>query len=99
MNYQDYKTCIDACLHCAAICHYCASMDLKENDVAAMSRCAQLDMECAALCTASAQLMSLGSNQAKALCKICAEACDVCAEECEKHANEHCKACAAACRK
>lgn len=64
-----------------------------------MAPCIQLDMECAALCYAAAQLMSMGSERANAVCKICAEACDACADECSKHENEHCKACAAACRK
>ena len=99
MNYENYKKCIDACLACATLCNNCASSCLKEEDVKMMASCIQLDMECAALCYASAQLMSLGSAKAMALCKICAEACEACASECGKHDNEHCKACAAACRK
>jgi hypothetical protein len=64
-----------------------------------MARCIQLDMECAALCYAAAQLMSLGSERAKELCKICAEACKACAEECGKHKDSHCAECADACKK
>ncbi len=64
-----------------------------------MAKCIQLDMECATLCYAAAQLMSLGSDKAKELCKLCAEACQKCADECAKHDNEHCKECAEACRK
>ena len=63
-----------------------------------MGRCMQLDMECAAICTATAQLLSLGSPHATALAKICAEACAACATECSKHTNEHCKECAEACK-
>jgi len=62
-----------------------------------MAKCIQLDMECSALCYASAQLMSLGSNKAKDVCTICAELCDQCAKECSQHENEHCKECAQAC--
>lgn len=98
MNYHDYKTCIDACLNCAAVCQHCASMDLKESG-SHMKHCAQLDMECAAACYAAAQLMSLGSEHAKEMCRLCAKICIACAEECEKHDDEHCRECAAACRK
>ena len=64
-----------------------------------MARCIRLDMECAALCYAAAQLMSLGSAHAPSICRICAEACEACAEECSKHDDKHCQECAAACRK
>jgi hypothetical protein len=97
MNYHDYKSCIEACLNCAAICHHCASEDLKERH--AMNRCAQLDMECASVCTAAAQLMSLGSSHVKAICKLCADICKACADECAKHDNVHCRECEQACRK
>ena len=97
MNYHDYKTCIDACLNCAAICHHCANMDLKEKHH--MGDCAQLDMECAAICTAAATLMSLGSPFSKDICKICAAICKKCGDECRKHDHEHCRECAEACRR
>jgi hypothetical protein len=71
-----------------------------------MARCIQLDMECAAICYAAAQLMSLGSEKAKDICAICADICETCGQECGKHQNEHyrecaqtCKQCAEECRK
>lgn len=67
-----------------------------------MARCIQLDMECAAVCYAAAQLMSLGSERAKEFCRLCADICEACATECDMHANmgmEHCRECADACRK
>ena len=64
-----------------------------------MANCIQLDMECSAICYAAAQLMSLGSDKAKALCGLCAEICERCAEECGKHENEHCRECAEMCTK
>ncbi len=63
-----------------------------------MARCVQLDMECAAICYAAAQLMSLGSAKAKDICGVCGEMCRACAEECAQHDVEHCKECAEACR-
>jgi hypothetical protein len=98
MNYKYYKNCIDACQQCVALCNYCSSMDLKEKDVAMMSRCIQLNMECAAICTAAIQFMSLGSEHSKELCRLCAQICKDCADECAKHDNDHCKECAEACR-
>jgi hypothetical protein len=63
-----------------------------------MGKCIQLDMECAAICYASAQLMSLGSEKSKDICEICADICEACAEECSKMETEHCKECAEACK-
>lgn len=97
MGYHENKKCIEACLACAAICNHCAASCLMEEDTKMMAACIQLDMECAVLCYAAAQLMSLGSDKANAVCRICAELCEACALECSKHENEHCKECAAAC--
>ncbi len=63
-----------------------------------MAKCIQLDMECAALCYAAAQLMSLGNDKANEICKLCAELCDACGNECGKHNTEHCRECAEACK-
>ncbi len=105
-GYHQYKECIDACLACAAVCNHCASACTREEDVNMMARCIQLDMECAAICYAAAQMMSLGSDKAKELCRICADLCEACGTECGGHENKHCqecarlcKACAEACRK
>jgi len=71
-----------------------------EQDVKMLSRCIQLDMECAAICRSASVVMSLGSEYSMELCRICAEVCNACAEECEKHARmgmEHCRECAEAC--
>ncbi|MGH2622216.1 MAG: four-helix bundle copper-binding protein [Sphingobacterium sp.] len=97
-NYHTYKDCIDACLKCAAICNHCASGCLQEEDVTMMTKCIQLDMECASICYSAAQVMSIGGIHAKELCKICASICEECAKECANHDHEHCKECAEACK-
>jgi hypothetical protein len=99
MSHEKYKSCIEACQHCVITCINCAAMDLKEEHVNHMTRCIRLDLECAAICQASAQLMTLGSAHAHEHCRLCAKLCTECAEECEKHDNAHCKLCAEACRK
>ena len=64
-----------------------------------MARCIQLEMECAAICYAAAQLMSLGSEKAAEICRICADICEACGAECSKHQTEHCKECADMCKR
>ena len=63
-----------------------------------MTRCVQLDMECATACYNAAQLMSLGSDRSGEFCRICGQLCVACADECDKHDNEHCRECSRACR-
>ena len=63
-----------------------------------MARCIQLDMECAAICYAAAQVMSMNGQYAEQLCRLCAEVCQACGDECAKHEAQHCKECAEACR-
>ncbi len=98
MNYHDNKTAIDACLKCAAVCNHCAASCLQESDVKMMAKCIQHDMECAAICYATAQLLSLGSMHAAAMAELCAAKCNECATECSMHENLHCQECAAACK-
>lgn len=99
-NYHQYQSCIDACLRCAAICNHCASSYLQEADIKMMARCIQLDMECAALCYAAAQVMSLGGQTAEQLCRVCADICQACGDECARHQQmEHCRECADACHR
>ncbi|WP_018613349.1 four-helix bundle copper-binding protein [Segetibacter koreensis] len=97
-GYHTYKSCIEACLKCAAICNHCASSCTQEENIKMMAGCIQLDMECAAICYAAAQVMSMGGRKSKELCLICADICDTCAAECSQHNTEHCQECAEACR-
>jgi hypothetical protein len=96
--YLAYKTRIEACLECVEACSYCASSCLQEKDVDHMAQCIRLDLECAAICRAAADLMTYGSQHANAVCQVCADICHACAEECEKHNMEHCRQCAIICR-
>jgi hypothetical protein len=99
MENPKFKSCIDACLACAVECNSCATDCLHENDIKMMVNCIQLDRQCAVICLASAQLMSIGGVHATHLCAECAEICEACAEECGRHLNDHCKKCAEACLK
>lgn len=97
INTQQYQECIEACLTCATESQACASFCLKD-DASMMARCIQLNMECAAICYATAQLLSLGSEFASELCRICADVCDACAKECGRHEPDHCQRAAVDCR-
>ncbi|MEO8021382.1 four-helix bundle copper-binding protein [Polaromonas sp.] len=99
MPHQKYKSCIEACHACAVACNHCAASCLREPDVKAMARCIALDMDCATLCIAAADLMARGSAHAEAACALCAEICDACGEECAAHNMAHCQACARACKR
>ena len=94
MAQQQYQSCIRACDTCATACDHCATACLSESNVAQMTECIRLDMDCA---DASA-FMARGSERVKQICSICASTCEACAVECEKHQHEHCKQCAQACR-
>jgi hypothetical protein len=96
-SYPQYKVCIEACLNCAAVCRYCAISCSREANPAPLTMCIQLNLECAAVCMAAAELMAIGSERVKEICKLCATMCDACAEECSKHLHDHCRECAEVC--
>jgi len=45
-----------------------------------------------------ADVVAVGSDVARDLCRLCAEVCTACGDECGKHPMDHCQACAQACR-
>lgn len=99
MPSQLYQKCIDACLECSPLCNHCAISCLEEKEVQNLVKCVRLDLQCAVICRASAELLTLNSAHLTKICGLCAIICDACAEECEKHAAmKHCKDCAEACR-
>lgn len=100
MSHQKFQSYIDTCLECATQCDHCASECLKEQNVQMLTRCIQLERECAEFCFSTARIMTLGSEHSGDVCRVCAEYCKRCAEECEKHAHmEHCRICAEACHR
>lgn len=83
------------------ICNQCAAACLDEKEVEHLRKCIQLDLECAAICRAAVEVMSLGGRLSAEICACCADSCTACADECDKHAAmgmDHCRACADACR-
>ncbi|NLF29867.1 MAG: four-helix bundle copper-binding protein [Planctomycetes bacterium] len=88
---------------CAASCGACADACLGEESVGMLSRCISLNLDCSAVCQATAALLCRPGNThadvLEAQLNACTAACAACGEECAKHADrhEHCKACADAC--
>ena len=95
---------IDLCFDCAQACTACADACLAEEQVADLTQCIRLNLDCADLCMAAGTIASrrTGSNEriVKGAIEICAEACRLCAEECNRHApmHTHCRLCAEVCR-
>lgn len=98
MTPKEYASCMQACMRCALACHHCSAACLVEEDVASMNRCIALDMDCAAVCELAAAVMARNSDNAHAVCRLCAQICELCGDECGKHDMDHCQQCAQECR-
>ena len=83
---------------CAILCNICYTACLNEEDVSVMTRCIELNRECADLCQLTASLLIRDSEHINKFLHLCGEICEACAEECEKHEHEHCQRCAQVCR-
>ncbi|RYD58248.1 MAG: four-helix bundle copper-binding protein [Sphingobacteriales bacterium] len=94
---QQYKKCIDACLRAVSICNQTAYNCLSEDNALSLKLCIQLNLECAVICSAAAQVMCMNGRYAEQLCRMCAEICQACGDECAKHSSQHCRLCAEAC--
>ena len=96
---QQYQQCAETCAACAIACNQCAIACLGEKEVMHLKKCIQLDLECAVVCQAAADLLNMNSLYINEICSLCITVCNACADECEKHTSmEHCKKCAEACR-
>jgi hypothetical protein len=97
--------CIEECFACGQSCTACADACLGEPDVAELTRCIRLNLDCADVCEATGKILSRQTQAQTALVsaivRVCVEACRNCADECERHAehHEHCRVCAEACRR
>jgi ribosomal protein L31 len=100
MKENIYDEYIEACLDCVVACNNCTISCLNEPEVKSLAKCIQLNLECAAVCKAAAELMTLQSTFSGRLIDLCMDVCNDCAAECGLHASmgmEHCRICAEAC--
>jgi hypothetical protein len=97
--------CIEECYDCAQACTACADACLGEKDVAKLTQCIRLNLDCADACAVTGAIASrrTGANEQviALLLTACETACRLCGEECERHAgmHAHCRVCAEACRR
>jgi hypothetical protein len=97
--------CIEECFVCAQSCTACADACLGERDVAELTRCIRLNLDCADVCETTGKILSrqtqVQTELMRAIVQACVEACRDCGEECESHAehHDHCRVCADACRR
>lgn len=97
--------CIEACLECSQVCTACAEACLSERDVARLSDCIRIVLDCADVTGATARVLSrhpgYDANLRRALLAACRAACALAADQCERGAEAytHCRVCADACRR
>ncbi|MGE3148655.1 MAG: four-helix bundle copper-binding protein [Pseudorhodoplanes sp.] len=97
--------CIDACFECVETCTACADACLSEKQIETLASCIRLNLDCAAVCTATGSIMSRANKRGnrqplEAQLTTCIAFCRACGSECERHAtmHKHCLVCAKACR-
>ena len=96
--------CIKACFACAESCTLCADACLAEEQIDRLRRCIRLNLDCAAICAATGEVVARQTGMDRELTRqqleSCVTACRVCGDECAPHASmhEHCRLCTASCR-
>jgi len=96
-NYDSAHALVHQLLECAVACEACASACLNESEVEMMTRCIELDRDCADTCIHTAKLVMRNSEIGAVTLAACEQICRICAEECGKHKKDHCQDCADAC--
>lgn len=96
--------CIKACFACAESCTLCADACLAEEQLDRLRRCIRLNLDCAAICAATGEVVARQTSMDRELTRqqleSCVTACRVCGDECELHASmhDHCRLCMESCR-
>lgn len=96
--------CIDACFLCVETCTACADACLAERMTDRLVICIRLDLDCAAVCAATGNILVRANKGGyrqllEAQLATCIAFCRACADECTRHGamHKHCKVCADAC--
>jgi hypothetical protein len=98
--------CIDACFASVETCTACADACLAEKHVEKLITCIRLNLDCAAVCTATGHIITRANKAGhrqlqEAQLTTCIAFSRACAAECARHAamHQHCALCAEACNK
>ena len=78
---------------------------LSEDMVDELRKCIRTNLDCADICASTGRVLSrhtgYDANLTRSVLEACAAACKACGDECGRHAemHEHCRVCAASCRR
>ena len=99
------RSCIDECQSCHEVCVETLAHCLAMGGEHAEAEHITMLMDCAQICTSSADFMLRGSSLHAGVCGVCADICEECAESCEalegaemKRCADQCRRCAESCR-
>lgn len=82
---RDMLDCIRACYDSHSMCLSLAANHCPQlGGRYAESQHMQLMLSCAEICQSAVNLMAIGSDRHRDLCRLCAEYCRECARECER---------------
>ena len=101
---EEVAAAIDACADCEQSCSSCADLSLAEDDVATLSTCVALCVECADICGTTSRTLSRPVRADRLvvhrILQACVRSCELSAEECARHAahHRHCAICEQVCR-
>lgn len=98
---EDMTRCIQLCQDCHTLCVQMISHCVNLGGRYAAPEHIRLLMDCAQMCTTTAEYMARESVFHDRLCGLCAEMCRLCAESCERTAGDDqmMKQCAGECRR
>ena len=101
---SEMQSCIEECLRCHSVCigmasHHCLEAGGKHVEPMHF----RLMLACAEACQSAANLMLIGIDHHKAMCRVCADVCEACAQSCEQLGDmqmcvDVCRRCADSCR-
>ncbi|MGC4095747.1 MAG: four-helix bundle copper-binding protein [Nitrospira sp.] len=103
---EEMRRCLQLCHECHAICIQMIGHCLGLGGRHATPDLIGILMDCAQICTTTADYMARGSSFHDRTCGLCAEICRLCAERCDrlagddqmvKHCAELCRRCAESC--
>jgi len=105
---DEMRRCIQLCQDCHALCIQTIGHCLKLGGRHAAPDHIRLLMDCAQMCSTTADYMARGSSLHDRTCSLCSEICRLCAEGCEqirgddqlvKQCAEMCRRCAESCER
>jgi hypothetical protein len=105
---EEMRQCIQLCQDCHALCIQMIGHCLVLGGRHAAPEHIRLLMDCAQICTTTADYMARGSSFHDRTCSLCSEICRRCAESCEqlqgndqliKQCAEMCRRCAESCER